>query len=307
MSNGEYMIKRKKLGLAFGGGGARGFAHVGVLEVLEREDIKVDSIAGASMGAILAGMYAIGMPLEKMKQIVLNFQNLHIEPTKYLNLLHESILKNEFVEEVLVQIFGDLTFADCKIPFSVVAVDLESGKEVIFKDGLLKDAIQASSSIPIIFPPKFHQDRYLIDGGVLNNLPLNCLTEHNPDVLMGVKLVNFTSQQYISGMVYKKYHQQKFKKLFKRVNFLKTFLNKRKQDTQLLVGIALRALDIASKDSTDRRIEQANPDLLLKPKVECGILEFDKAQDAIQKGKECMEENLPKLKELLYGSASEAT
>jgi NTE family protein len=288
-----------------GGGGARGFAHVGVLEVLENAGIKPDMIAGTSMGAIVAGMYAVGYPLDKIKKIVLNFKNLQINPTKYLNLLHESILKDDFVEDALTQLFRDKTFRDCKIPFKTVAVDLESGKEVMFTSGSLKQAIKASASIPIVFPPAFYQDRYLIDGGVLNNVPLTCLRDHGEepvDVLMGVKLVNFTSRQYISGMVFAKYHQIKYKNLFKKMNFLKNYVNKRKQDTQLLVGIALRALDIASKDSTNLRIQEAKPDLLISPKVECGLLQFEKAEETIQKGREAMIKALPELKKHLYGS-----
>ncbi len=305
MSNDDKMPNKKKFGIALGGGGARGFAHVGVLEVLENAGIKPDMIAGTSMGAIIAGMYAVGYPVNKIKQIALNFENLKITPTKYLNLLHESILKDDFVEDALSQLFRDKTFKDCKIPFKTVAVDLESGKEVIFGKGLLKQAIKASASIPIIFPPAFYKDRYLIDGGVLNNVPLNCLsdkTKDTPHVLMGVKLINFTSKQYISGMVFAKYHQMKYKSLFKKMNFLKNYVNKRKQDTQLLVGIALRALDIASKDSTNIRIQEAKPDLLISPNVECGLLEFEKAEETIQKGREAMIEALPELKEYLYGN-----
>jgi len=304
MSNGESQ-KPKKIALALGGGGARGFAHIGVLQVLERENIKVDILAGTSMGAIMGGMYAAGYSLDKMKQIVMNFQHIEFSPTKYLNLLHESLLKSDFVDEVLTQIFGDKKFEECKIPFTAVAVDLETGGEVFFKDGLLKNAIKASAAIPIVFPPTFSDDKYLIDGGVLNNVPLTCLREQNPDVLLGVKLVNFTSKQYISGLVYAKYHQQKFKKLFKKMNFLSHFVNKRKQDLQLLAGIALRALDIASKDSTDIRIAQAKPDLLIEPQVECGLLEFEKAEQAIEQGREAMEAALPKLKEILYGQKPE--
>ncbi|MFC1600370.1 patatin-like phospholipase family protein, partial [Patescibacteria group bacterium] len=270
-----------------------------------REGIKIDLIAGTSMGAIMAGMYASGYSLDKMKEIVMNFQHLDINPTKYLNLLHESLLKSDFVEEVLTQIFGDKKFEECKIPFTAVAVDLETGGEVFFNKGLLKNAIKASASIPIVFPPTFYEDRYLIDGGVLNNVPLSCLREQNPDVLLGVKLVNFTSKQYISGMVFAKYHQQKYKNLFKKMNFLKHFVHKRQQDLQLLAGIALRALDIASKDSTDIRIAQARPDLLIEPQVECGLLEFEKAEQAIEQGRESMEAALPKLKEILYGKPKE--
>lgn len=303
MSNGN-IPGRKKIALALGGGGARGFAHIGILQVLERENIQVDYLAGTSMGAIVGGMYAAGYSLDKMKKIVMNFQNVEFSPTKYLNLLHESLLKSDFVEEVLTQIFGDKKFEECKIPFTAVAVDLETGGEVFFKKGLMKDAIKASASIPIVFPPTFTNDRYLIDGGVLNNVPLTCLRDHNPDILMGVKLVNFTSKQYISGMVFAKYHQNKYKNLFKKMNFLSHFVHKRKQDLQLLAGIALRALDIASKDSTEIRIKEANPDLLIEPQVECGLLEFDKAEAAIEQGRDSMEAALPQLKALIAGQAA---
>lgn len=300
MSNGDGQGS-KKIALALGGGGARGFAHIGILQVLEREGIEVNLLAGTSMGAIIGGMYASGYSLDKMKKIIMNFQNIEFSPAKYLNLLHESLLKSDFVEEILTQIFGDKKFEECKIPFTAVAVDLETGNEVFIKEGLLKDAIKASASIPIVFPPTFRNDQYLIDGGVLNNVPLSTLREQNPDVLVGVKLVNFTSKQYISGMVFAKYHQQKYKKLFRKMNFLSHFVHKRKQDLQLLAGIALRALDIASKDSTDIRIKAAKPDLLIEPQVECGLLEFDKAEAAIEQGREAMELALPQLKAILAG------
>jgi hypothetical protein len=125
------------------------------------------------------------------------------------------------------------------------------------------------------------------------------LREVNPDVLIGVKLINYTSRQYISGMVFAKYHQKKYSNLFKKMNFLQNFLNNRKQDIQLMVGIALRAMDIASKDATDKRIQEAKPDLLLEPNIEIGLLEFDKAEKAIQSGRDVMEEQLPNLKKII--------
>lgn len=307
MSNDEIdkMQRPKKIALALGGGGARGFAHVGILQVLEREGIKVDIMAGTSMGAIIGGMYATGYSLDMIKKIVLNFQHLEINPTKYLNLLHESLLKSDFINEALTQVFGDRKFEDCKIPFTTVAVDLETGGEVFFNEGPMKNAIKASASIPILFPPTFSNDRYLIDGGILNNVPLTYLREQNPDVLIGVKLVNYTSRQYISGMVYAKYHQYKYRKFFKKMNFLNNFVHKRKQDLQLLAGIALRALDIASKDNTELRIKQANPDLLIEPQINCGLLEFEKAEEAIEEGRQAMEAALPRLKEILYGESED--
>jgi NTE family protein len=292
--------KRKTLGMGLGGGGARGLAHIGMLEVLEENGIKPDYIAGTSMGAVIAGMYAVGYPVKKMKEIALNFKNIQIIPQQYLNLLHESVLKADFIIDAFTQLFDGKTFEDCILPFYTIAVDLESGKEVVFDKGSLSKAILASVSIPIIFPPTFHNDMYLIDGGILENVPLRGLRDvYKPDVLIGSKIINYTSRQYISGMVYAKYQQQKYQSLFKKANFIQEFVNKSKKDLHLLVGIALRAMDIAGGNNTDARIKAANPDFLIEPNIECGLLEFDKAEIAIEEGRKAMLAVLPQLKEKL--------
>jgi len=292
--------KRKTLGIGLGGGGARGLAHIGMLEVLDENGIKPDYIAGTSMGAVIAGMYAVGYSVKKMKEIAINFKNIEIIPTKYLNLLHESVLKSDFIIDAFAQLFDGKTFEDCKLPFYTIAVDLESGKEVMFNKGPLGKAILASVSIPIIFPPTFHNDMYLIDGGILENVPLRGIRDiYKPDVLIGSKIINYTSRQYISGMVYAKYHQLKYKSLFKKVNFIQEFVNNSKKDLHLLVGIALRAMDIAGGNNTDARIKAANPDFLLEPNIDCSLLEFDKAEVAMEEGRKAMLAILPQLKEKL--------
>lgn len=290
---------KKTIALALGGGGARGFAHVGILEVMEEHGIKVDYLAGTSMGSVIGAMYALGMPLMRIKEIAMHFQNINFSPMEYATPFHESLLSADFIKEGLKQVFGEAKFEDCKIPFSTLAVDLESGKEVVFNKGSIVEALRAAVSIPIIFPPHFYQDRYLVDGAVLNNVPLSILVDKKADVMIGVKLANYTSQQYISGMVYAKYHRSKYQNLFKKSGVIETYLAQRKSDIKLLIGIALRALDIASEDSTNIRIEDSHPDFLLNPNVQCGHLEFDKADEAIKEGRRSMTEALPELYKVL--------
>ena len=290
---------KKTLALGLGGGGARGLAHIGVLEVLDENGIKPDMIAGTSMGAIVGGLYALGYSAVEMKKMVENLNIPSIRPVRYLNLLHESLLRDDMINDVLDQLFENKTFEDCKIPFCTIAVDLETGHEVLFEKGSLKDAIRATVSVPILFPPHFYNDRYLIDGGLINNVPLSCLRDKNPDVLIGVRILNYTSRQYISGMVYRKYHRKKYAKYFKKRSFLSRFFRSRNRDLHLLLGIALRAMDIAAHDSTKVRIWDANPDLLLKPNIVCGMLEFDQAGVAMEEGKAVMEKDIDKLKKLL--------
>ena len=290
---------KKTFALALGGGGARGFAHVGILEVLEEHGIEVDYISGTSMGSVMGAMYALGMPLSRIKEIAMHFQKINFSPMDYATPFHESLLSGDFIEEGLSQVFEDAKFEDCRIPFSTLAVDLETGKEVIFNKGLIREALRAAVSIPIIFPPHFYQDRYLVDGAVLNNVPLSLLVDKKADVMVGVKLANYTSQQYISGMVYAKYHRDKYKDLFKKAGIVQGYIDQRKSDIKLLIGIALRALDIASEDSTNIRIEESKADYLITPNVQCGHLEFEKAEEAIAEGRKSMQEALPELCKIL--------
>ncbi|MBD3156817.1 hypothetical protein GF369_03230 [Candidatus Peregrinibacteria bacterium] len=286
---------KKKIAIALGGGGARGFAHVGILEVLEEHGIHIDYLAGTSMGSVIGAMYALGMPLNRIKEIAMHFQNINFSPMEYATPFHESLLSGDFIEEGLKQVFEDARFEDCRIPFSTLAVDLESGKEVVFKKGLIREALRAAVSIPIIFPPHFYNDRYLVDGAVLNNVPLSLLVDKKADVMIGVKLANYTSRQYISGMVYAKYHRNKYEELFKQAGGIHGYIEQRKSDIKLLIGIALRALDIAAEDSTNIRIANAKADYLVMPNVQCGHLEFDKADEAIEEGRRSMREALPDL------------
>lgn len=295
MSDGD----KKTVGIALGGGGARGFAHVGILEVLEEHGINIDYISGTSMGSVIGAMYALGMPLSRIKEIALHFQHIDFSPMQYATPFHESLLSGDFINDGLTQVFGDAKFEDCKIPFRTLAIDLESGKEVIFEKGLIREALRAAVSIPIIFPPHFYQDRYLVDGAVLNNVPLTLLMDKKPTVMIGVRLTNYTSQQYISGMVYAKYHKNKYKELFKKAGVVEDYIEQRKNDIKLLIGIALRALDIASEDSTNLRIEKAKADYIISPSVQCGHLEFEKSEEAIQEGRNSMVNALPELYEIL--------
>lgn len=290
---------KKTIALALGGGGARGFAHVGILEVMEEHGIRIDYLAGTSMGSVIGAMYALGMPLTRIKEIAMHFQNINFSPMQYATPFHESLLSGDFIEQGLTQVFEDAKFEDCKIPFKTLAIDLESGKEVVFDKGLIREALRAAVSIPIIFPPHFYQDRYLVDGAVLNNVPLNLLVDKKPDVLIGVKLANYTSRQYISGMVYAKYHKSKYQNLFKKAGVIEGYIEQRKSDIKLLIGIALRALDIASADSTNIRIAEAKADYILNPDVQCGHLEFEKSDEAIAEGRRSMEEALPDLCKML--------
>lgn len=185
------MKKHKyKVGLALGCGGVRGLAHLGVLKVFQEEGIEIDYISGASMGAIVGAVYALGCNLEEIEQDVLSF-NKRKAAAKFVDfgLKNKSIVKGDKIFHYLNRYIKDADFKDTKIPFWVLATDLLTGEEVILKEGPILPALRASSCVPGIFPVVEIDNHYLVDGGVSNPTPFDVLEDMGANILIGVDLV----------------------------------------------------------------------------------------------------------------------
>jgi NTE family protein len=166
------MARRKKLGFALGSGGARGVAHIGFLQAMEEAGIKPDYISGCSMGSVVGMAYAAGITPEEMKEKVFSLKMLDlIDVTKRPGGLFDT----RKIRTLLMKYVGDPDFKDLKIPFVCVAVDLRSQSVVELKEGKVLDAVIASSSIPGIFKPTERDEMRLIDGGVLERVPVKAL------------------------------------------------------------------------------------------------------------------------------------
>jgi len=164
---------KRGVGLALGSGAARGLAHIGVLKVLEREGIEVKAISGASMGALVGGLYAAGMPLSEMERYALAVTRRSVLawidpiPPK------QGFIMGKKIEELLRSFIGDVDFSELRIPLAVAAADILTGEEVILREGDVVDAIRASISIPVVFVPVQLGRRMLVDGGVVNPVPVD--------------------------------------------------------------------------------------------------------------------------------------
>jgi len=170
--------KRKKVTLVLGGGSARGIAHVGVLRVLERERIPIDRIVGTSMGALIGASYALGIPMKTMEEKAYTFSvNKLLDPT----FRGMGLLAGEKLEGTIRSLIDSKTFADCKIPLSIITTDIESGDEIIHHSGDLVKTIRASCSWPGIFAPVPINGRLLCDGGIKNSVPTKIAREIAPD------------------------------------------------------------------------------------------------------------------------------
>lgn len=180
-------MAKKRVGIALGGGSALGFAHLGVLQVFEREQIPVDMIAGCSMGALLGGIYASGCNLEKLIDFARVFND-----RKYIDFnvpfTSDGYLQGDKVEELVRTMTEGIAFEQAKIPFSCLATHLESATAVYFDSGPMYKAIRASISIPGIFQPETIDGMTLVDGGIMDRSAITALEKMNPDVMIAVNV-----------------------------------------------------------------------------------------------------------------------
>ena len=179
-------MKKYKLGFALGSGGSRGIAHIGFLQAMEEAGIKPDFITGCSMGAVVGAAYAYGKTPEEMRQIVMKLRPsdlIEITPKK------GGLFTPSRIEKVFVKHVGDFTFDQLKIPFQCVAVDMVSQKVVKLKKGRVVDAVVASASIPAVFRPTERGKMLLVDGGVLERVPVKELKQMGAEKIVAVDVL----------------------------------------------------------------------------------------------------------------------
>jgi NTE family protein len=178
-------IERKRVGLALGGGGARGLAHIGVLQVLGREGIAVDCIAGASIGSLVGAGYAAGLRGESLLQVALQLRWRDVSRPVWPRRGFVSFGK---MERFLTRLLGERDLSDLEIPYAAVAADLVTGELVVLKEGRLASAVRASCSVPGVVTPLKLNGRLLVDGGMANNLPISVVRDLGADMVIAVGL-----------------------------------------------------------------------------------------------------------------------
>jgi NTE family protein len=175
--------------LALSSGAARGLAHIGVLEVLEEEGIPINMIAGTSMGSLVGALYAGGKDIEQIRKLAIDWG-----PKRFSFLADPALPKSGFIrgrkiKDMLRATIGDMEFQDLEIPFACSATDIESGQEVVIRQGLVREGVRASCSIPVILTPTKWGGRYLVDGGLVNPVPVRILKEMGADFTIAVNVL----------------------------------------------------------------------------------------------------------------------
>ena len=260
-------IGRKKIGLALGGGGARGLAHIGVIKALEEAGVPIDFIAGTSMGALVGGWYALTKDILFLENLFSKIKHRDIFSKRKV-MKGSNLFRDESVAELLEIGTGDKKIEDCQIPFAAVATDAHNGEMVVLSRGSLENAIKASSSIPIFFRPVKHGNRMLTDGGLCNPVPVDVVKKMGADFIIAVDVssrwVDITEEE---------------------INALKI--------TRLISHIAA----IGEHQIAKPILEQA--DIVLKPTVlSYNWHDFDKAKEIIAEGGDETERNFGKIAQM---------
>jgi NTE family protein len=267
-------------GLTLSGGGARGLAHIGVLRALEKANIQPDYLSGTSMGGVIAAAYASGLSPDEIEQIALKYASVRklwglADPT----LPRRGLLQGERLLAFFEKHMHGCTFADLRVPLTLIAVDLNSRKEVHLREGSVAEAVRATVSIPGLLTPVERNGQRLVDGGLLNNLPVDVVQSMGADVTLGVD-------------VYSNNGGPSFWQELGQTRVLSQTIG----DLIMVLG---DSLDLLIQQQSLNKLQNNSPDFLIYPDIPVDVTVvtgFHRAADLIPLGEKAVIAILPDLK-----------
>lgn len=254
--------QRPKVGLALGSGGARGFAHIGVLKVLEEENIPIDYIAGSSMGSLIATIYGSGQSAMDMEKFAKMFRRKY-----YVDFIVPKMgfVAGKKVKELIQILSKGKNIEELTPPVRVVATDLLKGEKVVFHEGPVADAVRASISIPGIFVPEKINGRLLVDGGVIDKVPISVVKEMGADVSIAVDVSYFNVEPEINT----------------------------------IYDVILQSLDVMEKEMV--RYRQINSDVMIRPIIKAtSSIAYTNIEELIRLGEEATRKLLPLIQSVIH-------
>jgi NTE family protein len=272
--------------LVLGSGGARGLSHIGVIQWLTENGYSIRSISGPSIGALVGGIYAANK-LEVYAEWVLALERMHVLRLLDPTIGRPGIFKGERIISVLRDLIGDCDIETLPISFTAVATDLESGQEVWLQSGRLFDAIRASIATPMVFTPVRHGDRTLLDGAVVNPVPVAPTRDDATDLTIAVGLsgpaesapTSPTSESLIGDNSYRR-------RIRKFVESVRPAFNS-KPASRGMLDVAFTSMQAMQDTISHLRLSACSPDVMIEiPRNACGFFEFWRAEELIALGRE---------------------
>ena len=324
------MARSPRIGLALSGGAARGMAHIGVLKALEEESIPIDMISGTSAGALAGACYARERKAAILEELMLGLDWRKLAGLIDLNLilLWKGFVQGEKAKLFLSSIIGDVRFEDLEIPLSVVAADVQSMEEIVLSEGSVVEAVRASISMPMMFTPVKWRGRFLIDGGVVNPMPVDVVRNMGAEIVIAVNTVSIAQRRRRRRQATKEGRNKpasypestRLSIVKRRLNSLirgnkdrlkildelsnaakpKIYAGRGKIEPQTpnIFEVMMQVFNAMQYEKI--RLATKSADIVIEPDVSSiGTFAFYKGEEAIDQGYKATKKILPKLRELL--------
>jgi NTE family protein len=311
-----------KIGLALGSGAARGLAHVGILKVLEEAGVRVDYIAGTSIGAFIGALYAAGMPVREMETVLCELDWRSLPRLLGLVLPKTGLIDGKKVATFMAELLPVRTFEELHIPLAMTATDLDSGEALVIRKGSLLPGLQAATAFPGIFPPVLFGERYLVDGGLCNPVPADVAYQMGADKVIGVCSIpqiprlpgetflpprgtgrqkkkwrlGFFSAQSIEKLIHDIWHFNHEENTPPEEN---TPTGNWERKPPGIFQVCSRSVAIMENQINAMRLERDAIDLLIRPEFKgISMLDFHRAAEAIKAGETAARAQWERIREL---------
>jgi len=285
------MICRPKLGIALGSGSARGWAHIGVLRALAEQGITPDFIAGCSMGAMVGAACAAGR-IEALETWALSLDWRGVVGLLDFG-LRGGLIKGERLLNMFQGQFVECQFSELALPFAAVATDLATGKEMWLREGMVSDAVRASCTVPGLFQPVWRDGRYLVDGSVVNPIPVSLCRAMGAEVVIAVDLGSHMNRRFPLESQEPSNPGPQRRRLFNVLGPSK----RPEVPPPSIVDTLLGAIDVMQERIAQARLVSEPPEVLLRPLLEkLGPFEYHRAALAIAEGRAAVAQSLPDIR-----------
>ena len=277
----------QKVSLVLSGGGARGIAHIGVIEELEKQGFEIFSISGTSMGALVGGVYGLGKMTE-FKDWIITLDKRKVFRLADFTLSKQGLIKGDRVLNAMKKFIPDANIEDLETAYCAVAADIINQEEVAFTSGSVFEAIRASIAIPTVFTPVKTSDRLLVDGGVLNNIPINHAKRIPNDILIVVNVnaniaVDRPAISKKASKIQESNYRRKIRKFYSQL--MKSDTKKRATNIGYF-DLITKTISLMTYQMEQMILEQNSPDILINvSRDSCEVYDFFKAEELVEIGR----------------------
>ena len=285
---------KQKAALVLSGGGARGIAHIGVIEELVKSGYEITSIAGTSMGSLVGGIYALGM-IGQFRDWIYTLDKRKVFGLVDFALSKQGLIKGDKVFRKMKDFIPDTLIENLPIPYVAVAVDLLKKEEVVFRKGSLYEAIRASVAIPSVLTPVKTGERMLVDGGVMNNIPINHIQRTDGDILVAVNVnaeipANKPHVTEEEGARRQHVYREKISDFRGHLARESSVSHEEKMGYFSLIT---RTLDLMTMHMADLSLQNHAPDILINvSRDSCHMYDFYRAEEMVETGRQAARDTL---------------